>query len=209
MDISEIIEHSYKNFHAKGLDYICLHRSPELTVKVYFFDGDMRKLPEVVAPHDHRYAFDTLVLAGVVSNSLYHRAMPKAGSYAGNYQEFEYRTPLNGGNGFAWKQEARLALYGCREYRRGESYGMDAEEVQTIAIHAPQTALLLRQYEDVVPRDQPTSCFLHDKQVPNLSGLYSKFRPDEVIARMQLIGRLLPTGLSRWAATNDLERLAA
>ena len=30
----ELAQHSMLNHHADGMDYICLHRSPKLTVKI-------------------------------------------------------------------------------------------------------------------------------------------------------------------------------
>lgn len=60
--LDEILAHSFTDFHAKGLDYLCLLRSPEITVKAYFFEGDVASAPEVVVPHDHRYCFNTRVL---------------------------------------------------------------------------------------------------------------------------------------------------
>lgn len=48
-------------------------RTPEHTRKVYFFDGKVSQLPEVVSPHDHRYDFTTTVLAGVMSTSTLPR----------------------------------------------------------------------------------------------------------------------------------------
>lgn len=66
MNMEEVIANSFKDFHSKGLDYICLRRSPVLTTKLYFFDGDVSKLPEVVNPHDHRYDFSTVCLSGCV-----------------------------------------------------------------------------------------------------------------------------------------------
>lgn len=69
--IQTIIANSFKNFHAKGLDYICLKRTPEHTRKAYFLNGDVTKLPDVVNPHDHRYHFNTTVVTGTMSNSQY------------------------------------------------------------------------------------------------------------------------------------------
>ena len=51
LNIDNVIENSFKNFHAKGLDYICLSRTPQLTLKLYILDGDASESPEVVNPH--------------------------------------------------------------------------------------------------------------------------------------------------------------
>jgi len=186
-----MIEHSFKNFHTKGFDYLCVKRTPEHTRKVYFFDGNVSKLPEVVNPHDHRYHFKTTVLTGVMSNSTYiEDHLPH---HEGNqvYQEFEYRTPLNGGDGFTWKREARLFEYKRFFYRKFDSYFMRPEEFHTIRMEQDQTVLVLDQYADVVPLDQPTRTFIPERKAPSLDGLYEKFSADEVIARYQTYRDLL------------------
>ena len=91
LDIDQIVEHSFKDMHVRGFDYLCLHRSPEETIKLYFFDGDMAKKPEVVAPHDHRYDFETYVAAGAVENVWFRRSHNDELGEVFNW--FEYRTP--------------------------------------------------------------------------------------------------------------------
>lgn len=123
-DISEtllatMLEHSFKNFHVKGFDYLCVKRTPEHTRKVYFFEGNVSQLPEVVNPHDHRYDFRTTVLTGHMSNSHY---VPHSGGQT--YYEHEWRTPLNGGDGFTFKKETRLTETQRHFYRRGDQYHM-------------------------------------------------------------------------------------
>ena len=39
-----LVAASYKDFHAKGLNYLYLHRSPSHIVKIYLFDGEVRAL---------------------------------------------------------------------------------------------------------------------------------------------------------------------
>jgi hypothetical protein len=68
-DLDTVASNSFRNFHAKGLDYLCLHRSPELTIKAYFYSGNIG--PEVVCPHDHRYPFSTHILAGESGHKRY------------------------------------------------------------------------------------------------------------------------------------------
>ena len=72
LDVDEVKSNSFKDFHAKGLDYICLFRSPELTLKAYFFSEGMesQKVGEVVSPHDHRYNFFTQCYSGRIENHI-------------------------------------------------------------------------------------------------------------------------------------------
>jgi hypothetical protein len=185
--LAGMVANSFKNFHVRGFDYICLKRTPQHTRKVYFFDGDVSQLGEVVNPHDHRYDFKTTILSGVMSNSHY----TCDGDEGERYQEFEWRTPLNGGDGFTWKRETRLAERQRFMYRPGETYHMEAHEFHTIRMHAQGTVILLDQFEDKVAVDVPTRTFMATKAAPPLDGLYERFTVDEIIARHQTISALL------------------
>lgn len=39
--LGDICANSFRNFHTKGFDYLCVKRSAELTRKVYFFEGNL------------------------------------------------------------------------------------------------------------------------------------------------------------------------
>lgn len=192
MNIDTIIEHSYRNFHTKGFDYLCIHRSPEITQKIYFFDGDVSDLPEVVNPHDHRYDFETWCLAGEVENIVYGSPF-SIGFGEQAYQKFSYRTPLNGGDGFTWVGEEVLAIDERRSYTVGRNYKMLADQIHTIRMARPDTVLLLNQYQDVVPIDQPTHTYTLSSEPPILDdGLYEKFTRDQVVAKFALLSDLVP-----------------
>jgi hypothetical protein len=184
--IAEIIRNSYKDFHTKGLDYLCWTRTEEETIKYYFFDGEVSQLPEVVHPHDHRYMFFTTVLAGQVANVLY----VDDDRHGEVFQEFQYRTPLNGGDGFTWRREVMLRACQDTSYHPQQYYVMDPQEIHTIRIEKPGTVLALTQKRDVYAIDHPTYTFTKDKDPIDLSGLYRKFTEDEVIKRIKQIDLL-------------------
>lgn len=77
-DPNALAQHSVLNHHANGMDYLCLHRTPELTVKVYLIEK-----PEnandgfLVNPHTHRYDFGTVVLAGALEHVRVDVAEPR------------------------------------------------------------------------------------------------------------------------------------
>jgi hypothetical protein len=182
LDIDHIVEHSFKDFHTKGFHYLCLQRSETETIKLYFFDGDVNSLPEVVAPHDHRYDFETYVAAGAVENVWFRRSLTE--ELGSIYNWFEYRTPLNGGNGFTFAGEEML--YEANRYRftSGESYYMQADDLHTIRIAGNDTVLMLVQFEDIYPIEKPTSTFFKE-QPAALDGLYTKFQADEVVSMLR------------------------
>lgn len=147
--MATMLQNSYRNFHAKWFDYLCLKRTPELTLKAYFFEGDVSRLPEVVMPHDHRYAFQTYCLSGKVLDRSYHQVRdPRVRCLADvkPYDAFDYLTPLNGGSGFEWTEEVWLHCPWHKQLTRGPggSYRHDPADIHTIQIAGDQTVLLLR-----------------------------------------------------------------
>jgi len=74
---NELAQHSVLNHHAPGMTYLCLHRSPKMTVKVYMLE-DPKNLNNglLVHPHTHRYAFSTTVLRGILEHIRF-RELPE------------------------------------------------------------------------------------------------------------------------------------
>jgi hypothetical protein len=179
IDLDEVLAHSFRDFHAKGLDYVCLRRSPTLTHKLYFLDGDVAKLPEVINPHDHRYPFGTWVVAGRSQNVWYDEGIGRT------FNRFRYRTPLNGGVGFEWDGEVAIRELARGDYVAGTSYRMRADEIHTIRMLENETVLFLAQYEDVVPIGMPTKTFSLAAQPPSLDGLYGRFTADQLRDRLR------------------------
>ncbi|OHT91294.1 hypothetical protein BKG70_00745 [Mycobacteroides chelonae] len=192
LDMESVLEHSYKDYHVKGFDYLCLHRSEGLTLKAYFFEGDVQNASEVVNPHNHRYDFHTTCLSGAVENRWY-RSYPfgfNRDTRPQRYNMFEWRTPLNGGDGFTLTGEITLQNHRSMQCSRGEGYEMAADELHTIQILEPDTVLLLVQHEDVVPVNQPTLTFTQSVEPPDLPGLYNKFNADQAVKRIKQLQEL-------------------
>lgn len=194
LDIDTAVENSYKDFHSKGLDYLCLYRSPELTIKAYFFaEGmDSQEVSEVVNPHDHRYDFDTQCFSGVIRNKWYRFPPSWDGESIGDecgpmYTAFEWRTPLLGGDGFTHIDAVPLEQHRWRSYSPGERYYMHADELHTIEVLAPETCIVLAQYEDRVPVHHPTHTFTREATPPDISGLYNKFTADQAVKQLRLL----------------------
>lgn len=185
IDLEHILANSFRDFHVKGFDYLCLKRSPTETVKVYFFDGDVATSPEAVIPHDHRYHFETTCLAGSVVNHDFHPASPEKCA-AAPYERFDYLTPLNGGDGFKWTGMVWLNRFQSARYEAGQRYSLRAEQIHTITVR-PDTVLQLIQREDVVPVGVPTSAFrpVRMKEPPSLDGLYLPMDADHALMRLR------------------------
>jgi hypothetical protein len=179
LNIDDALAHSYRDFHAKGLDYICLRRSTERTLKLYFFNGDASTLPDVVHPHDHRYPFTTRVICGAMQNSIYVEHDRGA-----VMQRFDFDTPLNGGDGFSWHSEVRLLESERLTFGSASSYRLPHFATHTIRILTNETVLFLDQEADVVAIGDPTKTYTPEREPPSLAGLYSRWTADALIARL-------------------------
>lgn len=183
-DLETIAANSFKDFHVKGMDYLCLYRSEVLTIKVYFFDG-VGTDGALVMPHDHRYNFGTTVLAGELIDERYALdlcAMPGSDRYS----QFYYETPLNDANGgFYYFRDAFLYKAETKRMSKGNYLFTPSQVIHTIKVK-PDTVLCLHQFEDLLPIGAPTRAFKQgDKAPPNTSGLYTKPTVDWVKKRIE------------------------
>lgn len=191
LNMEDILANSYKDFHTKGFDYLCLHRDRGLTLKVYFFESGLQDMSEVINPHDHRYDFTTQCLSGTIRNRWFRGRAPGVATRDYHaYHAYEWWTPLLGGNGFEYVGTTRLKRVWAQDYTPGEGYFMAHHELHTIQVMEPETCIVLAQYEDKVPEDQPTYTFTKSDEPPSLDGLYSRFTADQVMKRIQLAREL-------------------
>lgn len=186
-----LLRNSYRNFHADGVDYICLNRTDNLTVKVYFFDK-VTDSPEIVSPHDHRYDFVTKVLNGRCANSLWYET--KDEKRGERYQEFNFHTPLNGGKGFEWRREVFLTKSSSTLYFKGSRYLMPFNEIHTLERLNPGTILLLWQYRDIHEKTTPSHTYVKNKApvAPLLDGLYERFTESDMILKLKYLEKMSP-----------------
>lgn len=191
--LDEILKNSYKNFHSKGLSYICLAKFKQREddrryayFKLYIFDGDVTKLSEVVNPHDHRYDFHSKIVKGEVANRTYRENWYRKPIFM--YNKFEYMTPLNGGNGFTWKEEEFLCDESVKSYNEGEEWTTRFDEIHTLQIRSDRAIVEITQAPDSLADFEPTYCYTKDKEPPSLDGLYDKFTEDELIKLLEDTG---------------------
>lgn len=180
VDVREAQNHSFKDYHVKGLDYLCLFRSNQLTLKAYFFDEGLENHDGY--PHTHRYSFMTRVLRGELKEDHYieilRRGLP--------FVEYEYDTVLDNGEGFSLKRAVTLEqTTGC--YAAGGTYFNGPHSIHMLKDIAPKTVLLITQYADV----EKTSLTYSKGEPPNFEGLYASMDVDEVRARLEEVAGLL------------------
>lgn len=200
--MNRLLRDSYRDYCAKGVDYVCLCRTPYSTLKVYFFDVDEETALEPVCPHDHRYDFSTTVLRGAVTNTIWSVVPKSFQTDAPKFHKFEYRTPLLQGNGFTLAGYEHLRVDNAQRYTHGQTYRSLHATIHTLNMVQPGTILVVEQFEDRVPAGTPTSTYVPARpgvppQPPALTGLYGKFTGEAMLQRLEQLERVSP-GAKVW-----------
>jgi hypothetical protein len=187
---------SYRDFHTKGFDYVCLSRNNDLTVKAYFFSGDSSgRGHDVVVPHDHRYDAATRVLCGEVTNKFFLEIPDQdITKFRVEHRFFKhyFETPLNGGWGFRPAGMTVLVPQSDECHVAGERYVQAYDHIHTLSDVRDGTILLQWQYRDVLPKDTPTFAYTKSEKPPSFAGCYGDFDVDTFISRLGQLEELVP-----------------
>ncbi len=187
INFEHALEFSYNDYHSQKLDYLCLFRSKLLTFKAYFFDEG--SVDDLIVPHNHRYSFDTHVLAGQLDEVRYISNLRLEGLRSRLYSKYMYESPLDGGSGF-WSKGNQWLTSESTRYYPGQGYHNRAhEDIHTLQNVLPGTILLVTQYQDVEPSG--TFAWSTDSKRPSTEGLYNKMRPADVLRRIDQLESLL------------------
>jgi hypothetical protein len=187
MQLDQAIQNSCHDFHATGIDYLCLHRTKELTVKAYFLGEGVALGKNVVNPHDHAYNFSTFVLSGTLANVNFY---PTSSIAEPVWFRHVYETPLRAAPRFSFDKPVRLREEE-RYYEGGDHYYLDHAQVHTIRAYSSDVVMLLFQYKSERTADHGTGLFLPDRNVPSLDNLYRPFNEDELTSALRRLTSLV------------------
>ena len=183
VSLSNMLKNSYKHYHARGVNYLCLQNTWRLRLKAYFFDQPSDPAG-VVSPHDHRYSFTNHVLTGAVKDTLY-----TASKYGEQFFEYSWRSPLSRADLtplYSPVAPTKLVLYHADVVAEGLSYQRGRGEIHSLQILEPRTIIV--QEEKKTPSAPLRSrVFMRTEKFPTLEGLYEKFEPGEIV---RLVGEL-------------------
>lgn len=70
-NLDYMVEHSIKNFHFPGLNYVCFEFSPKQTIRLYIIEPKDNLDTTEVQIHNHLYDSQLLVLKGTILNTVY------------------------------------------------------------------------------------------------------------------------------------------
>jgi hypothetical protein len=137
--------HSYMNHHVDGMHYLCLHRSPALTVKLYLMKRPTNPNEGfLVSPHAHRYAFHTVLLSGSVDHIRF------AEDIGIGHERYSY---IAESKAMVRTRTVRLDVMDIEHVAKSGTYFVDVNEIHTLRPTDPSWPLLLGlfQYSDLLP----------------------------------------------------------
>lgn len=179
-----MFQNSYRDYHAKGLDYLCLHRSEGLTIKAYFLNVPQGM--NIVNPHDHAYNFHTFILKGKLANLLYKEGEGEI------WNKFHYRPSLSRNRRFVIDSSTKLKLVRDDQYCIGTGYYMVRDEIHTIQSLAPDTVMLLYQYQTPsAKKDEGTFLYTKEGNPPSTDSLYRTFSDVEMAERVKDLRKIV------------------
>ncbi|ATI15711.1 hypothetical protein [Bordetella phage vB_BbrM_PHB04] len=148
MDPVEMAQHSTINHHVDGMQYLCLHRSPKLTAKIYLIEQPTNPNSGfLVHPHSHRYPFSSVVLAGQLEHI---RFLEMDGA---SWVRYSYRAESRQR---LYDRACGLLVHRIEPHHRGSSYFVQPYEIHTLRMitePAKPVMIGLMQFADT----QPTS----------------------------------------------------
>ncbi len=159
MDVEGMVQFSTVNHHVEGMDYICLHRAPGLTMKVYLIEEPINPNGGyLVSPHDHRYPFYSTVLNGSLRHHRFAvRKDIDCYEHLPLYTQMRYNPDLRVQGGkpeefFDAHRLVRLETIEAKVHRAGdEAYFVSPHEIHTLEMInvATPTLIGLMQLNDV------------------------------------------------------------
>jgi hypothetical protein len=143
-----VAEHSSFSHHVRGMDYLCLHRSDKLTVKLYFIDParlTARAGEALVTPHTHRYPFESTVLAGALIHKTFFEEDGEC-----QFDKFAYEPESRMRVAMGSR---RLLTFEALTHQPDEnpSYWVDTSMIHTLIVPQEPVLLGLVQFADTAP----------------------------------------------------------
>ena len=191
LDLGEAAVHSVTDFHAKGLHYVNLIRSPQYTAKLYF--GRVGELEHntpdgfIVNPHSHSYSFRQTVISGTLRNIVFHEGdfNEKSNSWFGA----DYYSPLKTAERVRMEfDEAETQMWNHSEvYGPATGYFMRPGDIHTLQSVHPVKPLILFTEQFQTEIQPPTRIYTRTKELVDLSTLYGEMSVDHLKELLDLL----------------------
>jgi predicted metal-dependent enzyme (double-stranded beta helix superfamily) len=177
-----ILEHSIKDFHTPGFNYICFMFSPTLTIRLYIIEPSKPMDTSKINIHNHLYDSQILVLQGSITNNVYRETsdvnMPA-------YHHYHLTSALHPDNKEKQIKLENLGIvhlqrYGYMVLEPGDTHFQPHDEIHNVYNDVTQkTAFMVWEYPTVKEHSTLYSTKEYGTTLPT-PGAYNRFTEAEV-----------------------------
>lgn len=185
-----ILENSIKDFHFKGLNYICFQFNEHLTIRLYIISPTNSPVDTSnVNIHNHLYDSQILVLSGQITNNVFKKI---AGDQYHHYYLTSALHPDNVEKKIKLQNLGRvnLELEKMIILSPGDTHFQDAEEIHNVLNDVTQlTAFMVFEYPTVKNNSILFSRKDYGDTIPT-KDVYNKYTEEEIV---DLVSQVLHT----------------
>ena len=175
-----ITKQSIKNFHFKGLNYICFQFLPNLTIRLYIIKPQDNLKTESVNIHNHLYDSQVLMLVGEMANNIY------AETIGADYHKYYLTSALNPknttGNVLLEKLgKTDLVKVDSINLSAGQTHLQEHKEIHNVE-NKPNEYLAFMVFEHPTVKDNSIlySPIDYGSQIPTKENVYDKYSEVEI-----------------------------
>lgn len=178
-NIEYMVENSIKDFHFKGLNYICFQFMPHLTVRLYVIEPSAPVDTSNVNIHNHLYDSQILVLTSNIQNNVYKKV---EGDEYNQYYLTSALCPTNESKKIKLDrlEKCSLELVKSTTLLPGDTHFQDHTEIHNVFNDTSQlTAFMVFEFPTVKDNSILYSKKDYGKTI-NTDNCYNRFTADEI-----------------------------
>lgn len=150
LDVEEAAQHSCANHHVNGMNYLCLSRTKDFTIKLYMMEQPINpNSGYLVNPHSHRYDFASVLLRGNLEHIRFYNRQYDWNRNDKCSKYIVHAYSMETGELSALGEELLVAR--PEIIKEGQSYWVDHTETHTLKTVPDRGPLVLglMQFKDV------------------------------------------------------------
>lgn len=190
-NLEYMVKNSIKDFHFKGLNYICFQFLPHLTIRMYVIEPSVHPVDtKNVNIHNHLYDSQILVLTSKITNNVYKKI---EGNEYNHYYLTSALCPTNESKKIKLEKIGKcdLKLIDWIRLHPGDTHFQHHEEIHNVENDITQlTAFMVFEFPSV----KQNSILFSKKDFGNTiptDNCYNRFQPNEIINIVQNVLNLM------------------
>lgn len=184
-NLDYIVDNSIKNFHFKGLNYVCFQFSSNLTIRLYIIKPEDNLNTRNVNIHNHLYDSQILVLSGSITNNVYSK------TEGDKYNHYYLTSALNPANKTGnvlldYIGKTNLQVTKSINLSAGDTHFQNHKEIHSVNNDpSSYTAFMVFEFKTVKQNSTLFSTEEFKGKIDTKKDIYEKFTEREIVALLQ------------------------